>query len=90
MYTQFFSVTAVEQFPSLERERTESTSTEPGRGARPPTKPQDLNHTREVIFALPSLQLHIKTEHLQAARTPDNIGELLYLCPLPSVYILFH
>lgn len=47
---------------------------DPGRGPRPSTKPQDLNHTREVIFALPSLQLHIKTEHLQAARTPDNIG----------------
>ncbi|XP_052121267.1 transmembrane protein KIAA1109 isoform X3 [Frankliniella occidentalis] len=64
---------AVDQFPSLERERTESTNTDPSRGTRPTTKPQDLNHTREVIFALPSLQLHIKTEHLQAARTPDNI-----------------
>ncbi|XP_034234984.1 transmembrane protein KIAA1109 isoform X3 [Thrips palmi] len=64
---------AVDQFPSLERERTESLNADPGRGSRPTTKPQDLNHTREVIFALPSLQLHIKTEHLQAARTPDNI-----------------
>ncbi|KAG8228087.1 hypothetical protein J437_LFUL000086 [Ladona fulva] len=34
-------------------------------------KLQDPNHTREVIFALPSLQLHLKTEHLQTARTPD-------------------
>lgn len=68
------TVIAVDQFPSLERERTESLNTDPGRGPRPTTKPQDLNHTREVIFALPSLQLHIKTEHLQAARTPDNIG----------------
>lgn len=28
-------------------------------------KLQDHNHNREVIFALPSLQLHFKTEHLQ-------------------------
>jgi hypothetical protein len=29
-----------------------------------------------VIFALPSLQLHLKTEHLQAAKTPDVAGML--------------
>lgn len=28
-------------------------------------KLQDHNHNREVIFALPSLQLHFKSEHLQ-------------------------
>jgi hypothetical protein len=30
-----------------------------------------------VIFALPSLQLHLKTEHLQAAKTPDVVGMLV-------------
>jgi len=39
-------------------------------------KLQEHSHTREVIFALPSLQLHLKTEHLQTARTPDVIGKL--------------
>jgi hypothetical protein len=61
--------TAVDRFPSLERERTESSER---RSAAP--KHQDPNHTREVIFALPSLQLHLKTEHLQSARTPDVTG----------------
>ena len=37
-------------------------------------KLQEHCHTREVIFALPSLQLHLKTEHLQTAKTPDVIG----------------
>ena len=75
------SVSAVDRFPSIERERSESASSTSdglsGRGPRPnpsANKMQDVNHTREVIFALPSLQLHIKTEHLQAGRTPDNFG----------------
>lgn len=37
-------------------------------------KLQEHSHAREVIFALPSLQLHLKTEHLQTARTPDVLG----------------
>lgn len=40
----------------------------------PASKLADPNHNREVIFALPSLQLHLKTEHLQAADIPDLSG----------------
>ncbi|XP_037301760.1 transmembrane protein KIAA1109 homolog [Manduca sexta] len=29
-------------------------------------------HVREVIFALPALQLHLRTHHLQAARAPGD------------------
>lgn len=43
----------------------------------------DPNHNREVIFALPSLQLHLKTEHLQTAALPDldckNFHNLPYI-----------
>lgn len=62
----------VDRFPSLEREK-ESNSIERGsRGSSASTpKLNDPNHNREVIFALPSLQLHLKTEHLQAAALPD-------------------
>ncbi|XP_012270662.1 uncharacterized protein KIAA1109 isoform X2 [Orussus abietinus] len=73
-------IDAVDRFPCVERERTDSTSEGSGsmnRGrstSATPGKLQEHSHTREVIFALPSLQLHLKTEHLQTARTPDVIG----------------
>lgn len=71
-------VTEVDRFPSLEREKSESTATnsiERGRGSTTSSpKLVDPNHSREVIFALPSLQLHLKTEHLQNATPPDPLG----------------
>ena len=33
-------------------------------------KTNQLNHTKEIIFALPSLQLELKTEHIQEASIP--------------------
>lgn len=33
-------------------------------------KNQDYSHDTEVIFALPSLQMHLKTEHLQGENEP--------------------
>ncbi|KAK5638052.1 hypothetical protein RI129_012347 [Pyrocoelia pectoralis] len=57
----------VDRFPSLEKEKFDSI--ERSRGAT--QKQNDPNHNREVIFALPSLQLHLKTEHLQTASTPN-------------------
>lgn len=79
----FLSI-AVDRFPCVERERTDSTSetssTNRARGASTNSgKLQDHSHTREVIFALPSLQLHLKTEHLQTAKTPDVMGKLKLL-----------
>nr|CAD7444873.1 unnamed protein product [Timema bartmani] len=67
-------IDAVDRFPSLERERSESCDQQRSR-SNTSNKLQDPNHTREVIFALPSLQLHLKTEHLQAAKTPDVVGK---------------
>ncbi|XP_031358006.1 transmembrane protein KIAA1109 isoform X3 [Photinus pyralis] len=57
----------VDRFPSLEKEKFDSIE----RGRNAAQKQNDSNHNREVIFALPSLQLHLKTEHLQSAGTPD-------------------
>lgn len=59
----------------MERERAESAE---GGVARSRTPKQEPKHTREVIFALPSLQLHLKTEHWQAALTPDVSGNHNY------------
>ncbi|XP_076663219.1 transmembrane protein KIAA1109 homolog tweek isoform X13 [Andrena cerasifolii] len=72
-------IDAVDRFPSVERERTDSTSDGGNvtRGRSTSTtsgKLQEHSHGREVIFALPSLQLHLKTEHLQTAKTPDVTG----------------
>lgn len=62
--------TAVERFPLFERDAREANtnSIERARGSGPVpsnVKLQDHNHNREVIFALPSLQLHFKSEHYQ-------------------------
>lgn len=62
----------MERFPISEREKEQNTnSIERIRGQSNTGKPQDHNHNREVIFALPSLRLHFKSEHLQGASTPD-------------------
>lgn len=60
----------VDRFPSLERERRDSLTQE--RQPRHSPKGQDCNHTMEMIFQLPSLQLHLKTEHLQTQGTPGT------------------
>ncbi|CAG9815067.1 unnamed protein product [Phaedon cochleariae] len=66
----------VDRFPSLEREKEKGEgSMERSRGSTSSPKMEDHNHNREVIFALPSLQLHLKTEHLQTAAVPDLSGE---------------
>lgn len=57
----------MDRFPSLEREKAEGTSVERSNRANL----TDPNHTREVIFALPGLQIHLKTEHLQNSTVPD-------------------
>ncbi|XP_048267008.1 transmembrane protein KIAA1109 homolog isoform X2 [Bombus terrestris] len=72
-------IDAVDRFPCVERERTDSTSDSSNitRGRSTSTtsgKLQEHSHGREVIFALPSLQLHLKTEHLQTAKTPVVVG----------------
>lgn len=75
-----FLQSAVDRFPVLERdretntnsiERSRSQSSAGGNNA----KLQDHNHNREVIFALPSLRLHFKTEHVQGVSTPDASGK---------------
>ncbi|KAH8323336.1 hypothetical protein KR067_005364 [Drosophila pandora] len=67
-------IDAVDRFPILECEREiASNSIERTRasGSSSASKAQEHNHNREVIFALPSLQLHFKTEHKQGPTTPE-------------------
>lgn len=79
-----FRFTAVDRFPVLERDKEtnmnsiERSRAQTGAGSSN-IKLQDHNHNREVIFALPSLRLHFKTEHVQGATTPDSAGNLYYL-----------
>ena len=68
----FVCLLAVEKFPSLERERTSSGPNAQGIMNKTP----DYNHTAEVIFAFPSLQLHLKSEHLQSGRVPPITGAI--------------
>ncbi|KAI5697635.1 hypothetical protein M8J75_013435 [Diaphorina citri] len=75
------SGTAVDRFPSLEREKenlSSSSSSGTGTGhsetvrSRTPKLLEIPNHTREVIFALPSLQLNFETTHLQSSKVPPH------------------
>lgn len=69
----------MDRFPSLEKDKLESSESS-GTLVRSRTpKSTDPIHTREVIFALPSLQLHLKTEHLQSAFTPEMSGIRIFL-----------
>lgn len=76
----FCNQIAVDRFPVLERDReTNTNSIERSRSQTAASgnnvKLQDHNHNREVIFALPSLRLHFKTEHIQGVSTPDASGK---------------
>lgn len=68
----------MDRFPCIERDKIDNISDSSNMTRRSTSttssKLQEHSHTREVIFSLPSLQLHLKTEHLQTARTPDVIG----------------
>lgn len=70
---------AVDRFPILERDRENAmNSIERVRGtvaSGTANKTQENNHNREVIFALPGLQLHFKTDHMQGAKTPEISGK---------------
>lgn len=59
----------VDRFPSLEREKLDTT--EPASRSRTPKPHDNLTHTREVIFALPTLQLNLKTDHTQPVKLPS-------------------
>lgn len=69
----------MDRFPLLEREKWDGMNSVERQRNNANTSAQkavDQNHNREVIFALPSLQLHLKTEHLQGGETPDVSGSL--------------
>lgn len=63
----------MERFPSLERERERSNSG----AAHVSVKIPDYHHAAEIIFAFPSLQLHLKSEHLQTGSVPSLTGFLI-------------
>ncbi|XP_060850802.1 bridge-like lipid transfer protein family member 1 isoform X1 [Rhopalosiphum padi] len=59
----------VDRFPSLEREKQDTTESAPR--SRTPKPQENLTHTREVIFALPTLQLNLKSYHTQPVKLPS-------------------
>lgn len=68
-YKFCFECIEVDRFPSLEREKQDTT--EPVPRSRTPKPHENLTHTREVIFALPTLQLNLKTDHTQPVKLPS-------------------
>lgn len=87
----------VTRFPVVEFERSghDGSLIGPGDGSSPgiglegkrrisaSPKSQEFHHNKEVIFALPSFQMELKTEHLQAPKTPSTSS------PKPSVDCTF-
>lgn len=63
----------VDRFPSLDR--SDSLPSSSAEGKRASTRLQDHNHSSETVFALPSMQIHLTTKHLQTATTPDFMGK---------------
>uniref|UniRef100_A0A1I8N1J1 Bridge-like lipid transfer protein family member 1 C-terminal domain-containing protein n=1 Tax=Musca domestica TaxID=7370 RepID=A0A1I8N1J1_MUSDO len=65
-------IDAVDRFPILEYDREiASNSIERTRSAASSTASSTKSQDREVIFALPSLHLHFRTEHKQGPTTPQ-------------------
>lgn len=72
----------VSRFPVIEFERSGdgTPSSDPGSGLSGEMKrrismspkSQQFHHNKEVIFAFPSFQMELKTEHLQAPKTPSS------------------
>ncbi|GAB6024106.1 hypothetical protein CHUAL_008817 [Chamberlinius hualienensis] len=60
------------EIDGLERDRRDSVSQDRQSQMKHSPKDKEGNHSMEMIFALPSLQLHLKTEHMQQKETPDN------------------
>lgn len=52
-------------------EREKQDTAEPAPRSRTPKPHENLTHTREVIFALPTLQLNLKTDHTQPVKLPS-------------------
>jgi len=87
----------VTRFPVVEFERSghDGSLIGPGDGSTPgiglegkrrisaSPKSQEFHHNKEVIFAFPSFQMELKTEHLQAPKTPSTSS------PKPSVDCTF-
>ena len=67
----------MEKFPSLERKNELERSNMASQIL--PVKTPDYNHTAEIIFAFPSLQLHLKSEHLQTGTIPLLTGKYCFL-----------
>ena len=78
----------MEKFPSLERKNELERSNMASQIL--PVKTPDYNHTAEIIFAFPSLQLHLKSEHLQTGTIPLLIGKYcLFLFRNLFIMLLF-
>ncbi|XP_074650444.1 bridge-like lipid transfer protein family member 1 [Tubulanus polymorphus] len=60
----------LDSFPHFEKPVIDPTSPQERERRTSTRKPTTYNHDTEVIFGLPCLQLHLKTEHLQGEKTP--------------------
>jgi hypothetical protein len=69
--TVFFTPTDLDTFPQMVRLESDSAAPERRSVARRNT---EYMHDTEIIFILPSLQMHLKTEHMQGENEPKDSG----------------
>jgi len=62
----------LDTFPQMVRQETDS-----GNSERRPVnrRSAEYSHDTEIIFVLPSLQMHLKTEHMQGEVEPKDNGK---------------
>ncbi|GBP70037.1 Uncharacterized protein KIAA1109 [Eumeta japonica] len=68
-------IDAIELFPSLEGGNTGAAGSPPAEREGRASGRSNERHAREVIFALPSLQLHLRTQHVQSLMPPTEQDE---------------
>ena len=66
------TISDLDNFPMVARRGSESPSERRSTSRRG----NEYNHDTEVIFVLPSLQMHLKTVHKQGAVEPQEGGEI--------------
>jgi len=62
----------LDSFPTMVRQGTDTSSLD----RQVSRKPIEQLHETEIIFILPSLDMHLKTEHMQAEKEPVDNGLL--------------
>ena len=72
MLTCYFLSIDLDSFPVMVRQDADGTASVERRTAA--RRSTEYVHDTEIIFIMPSLQMHLKTEHMQGEHEPEDDG----------------